>query len=116
GTAGMPGARSAAGGVFGVMIFPLGALQLRAAPDGSDYRAELIVQLAVTDAAGALTLGPEEAVEIAVPEADWAGARQARWTHRVALQLPSGRVGVGALVLEPGTGTWATAAATGSVH
>ena len=87
------------------LIIPLDPLNFLPSPDRAYKESLLTVQLAVSDSAGALTRGPEETIEISVPEAELERTRENYWSHRTEVDLPEGRAGIGALVIEKSTGS-----------
>ena len=95
-----------------ILNIPLAQLTFLPSPDQSSDESVLTVQLAVSDSAGTLTRGPAETIEISVPHSKLEVAREDFWTHRTQVVLPDGRAGIGALVIEKGTGVWATASFT----
>jgi len=91
------------------LVIPLAHLTFQSSVDRSSDESALTVQLAVSDSAGALTRGPEEAIEISIPHADFERALGDYWSHRIEVEVSEGRSGIGALVIEKSTGVWATA-------
>ncbi|MGE0641812.1 MAG: VWA domain-containing protein [Thermoanaerobaculia bacterium] len=89
---------------------PIGELALTAAGDGSVAQSHLKIRLAVSDAYGGLHLGAMEPVVISIPKGDLERARNSYWSHRAEIEVAEGAANVGALVLDEGSGGWATAA------
>jgi len=96
------------GRIFVTVRIPLAQLEFQPSLEGASDKAVLTVQLAVSDATGTLTPGPEEILEIFVPHTELDEARAGSWSHRNEVELPAGRAGIGALVIEKSSGAWAT--------